>query len=103
MKFSIIFEGLVVVLLAGLFPKISLATGGKPNIVFKETLMNSIQDTTLPSPDQTTVNTKNDKKINTIKVLPKPHRQPIPVPVKVKIPKVKIIKPVMKPVIRILH
>ena len=103
MKGSIILKSLVALLLVGFLPKLSLATGGKPTIVFRETLMNSIQDTTLPVPEQTVVNTKDKKKVKTIKVLPKTHRQPIPVPVKVKVPQVKIIKPVVKPIIKILH
>ena len=103
MKGSIILKSLVAVLLVWLLPKSSFATGGAPTIVFREALMNSIQDTTLPVPEQTVVNTKDKKKVKTIKVLPKTHRQPIPVPVNVKVPKVKIINPIVKPVIKILH
>ncbi len=102
MKGPIILKSLVAVLLIAFLPKLSLATGGQPNIVFRKTLINSIQDTLPPRPAQTAVN-KDEKKVNTIKVLPNPHRQPIPVPVKVKVPQVKIIKPVVKPVIKILH
>ncbi len=102
MKGSIILKSLVAVLLIALLPKLSLATGGKPGIIFRKNLMNCIQDTLPPPPAQTTVN-KDGKKVNTIKVLPNPHRQAIPVPVKVKVPQVKIIKPVLKPVIKILH
>ena len=103
MKGSIILKSLVALLLVGFLPKLSMATGGKPNIAFRETLMNSIKDTILPVPAQTAVNTKDKKKVKTIKVLPKTHRQPIPVPVNVKVPKVKIINPIVKPVIKILH
>ena len=103
MKGSIILKSLVAILLVGFLPKLSLATGGKPTIVFRESLINSIKDTTLPVPEQTLVNTKDKKKVKTIKVLPKTHRQPIPVPVNVNVPKVKIIKPIVKPVIKILH
>jgi hypothetical protein len=102
MKGPIILKSLVAVLLIGLLPKLSLATGGKPNIIFRKTLMNCVQDTLPPNADQTAVN-KDGKKVNTIKVLPNPHRQPIPVPLKVKVPQVKIIKPLVKPVIKILH
>ncbi|MGN6532176.1 MAG: hypothetical protein ACTHK0_10525 [Ginsengibacter sp.] len=102
MKGSIILKTLVGLLLVALLPKLSLADGGKPSIVFRKTLMNSIQDTLPPLPAQTAVN-KDEKKVNTIKVLPNPHRQPVPVPVKVTVPQVKIIKPVVKPVIKILH
>lgn len=105
MKGSIILKSWVAVLLVGLLPKVLLATGSKPNIPFRETLMNSVRDTSLPDPKQIVVNTKDKKEIKTIKVLPKAHRQPIPVPVKVKVkvPKIKAIKPVVKPVIKILH
>jgi hypothetical protein len=103
MKGSFILKTLVVVLLIAFHPKISLATAGKQNIVIRETLMKSLQDTIVPVRTQTVVHTKDKKKIKIIKVLPKPHRQPIPVPVKVKVPKVKIIKPVVKPVIKIIH
>lgn len=103
MKGSIILKSLVALLLVGGVPKLSLATGGKPGIVFREALMRSIGDTTLPSPAQTTVKTREGKNVKTIKVLPKAHRQPIPVPVQVKVPKIKIIKPVVKPVLKILH
>jgi hypothetical protein len=102
MKGSIILKSLLAVLLVAFLPKLSLATGGKPNIIFRKTLTNFIQDTLPPLPAQTTAN-KDEKKVNTIKVLPNPHRQPIPVPVKVTVPQVKIIKPVVKPVIKILH
>jgi hypothetical protein len=103
MKGSIILKSLVALLIVGFAPKLSVAASGKPNIVSREFLINSIQDTLPPKPAQTVVNTKDEKKVNTIKVLPNPHRQPIPVPVKVKVPQVKIIKPVVKPVIKILH
>ena len=103
MKGSIILKSLTAILIVGFFPKDLLASEGKPNIVFRETLMNSIGDTSLPAPKQTVVKTKNKKEVKAIKVLPKAHRQPIPVPVKVKVPKVKVIKPTVKPVIKILH
>ena len=102
MKGSIILKSLVALLIVGFAPKLSVAASGKPNIVSREFLINSIQDTLPPKPAQTVVN-KDGKKVNTIKVLPNPHRQPIPVPVKVKVPQVKIIKPVVKPIIKILH
>jgi hypothetical protein len=105
MKGSIILKSLMAGLLLGFLPKWSLATGGQPTVVFSKTLMKAIQDTTLPVPKQTVVDTKDKKKVEPIKVLPKTHRQPIPVPVKVKVkvPKVKVIKPVVKPVIKIVH
>ncbi|RNI40157.1 hypothetical protein EFY79_02340 [Hanamia caeni] len=105
MKSSIIFKGVVALFFVGFLPEISLASGGKPNIVFSKTLMNSFQDTTLPASEQKVVNVKDKQEVQVIKVLPKAHRQPIPVPVKIKVnvPKVKAIKPVVKPVIKILH
>lgn len=92
-------------LFVGFLPEVLLASGGKPNIVFSKSLMNSFQDTTLPASEQKVVNVKDKQEVQVIKVLPKTHRQPIPVPVKVKVkvPKVKVIKPVVKPVIKILH
>ena len=105
MKGSIILKSLMAGLLLGFLPKLSLATGGQPTIVFSKTLMNSFQDTNLPASEQKVVNVKDKQEVQVIKVLPKTHRQPIPVPVKVKVkvPKVKVIKPVVKPVIKILH
>ena len=105
MKGSIILKSVVALLFIGFLPEILLASGGKPTLVFSETLMNSFQDTTLPASEQKAVNVKDKQEVQVIKVLPKTHRQPIPVPVKVKVkvPKVKAIKPVVKPVIKILH
>ena len=105
MKGSIIFKSVLAVLFVGFLPEVLLASGGKPNIVFSKTLMNSFQDTTLPASEQKVVNVKDKQEVQVIKVLPKAHRQPIPVPVKIKVnvPKVKAIKPVVKPVIKILH
>ena len=107
MKGSIVLKSLVAILFAGFFSKISLASGDNPNIFFRETLMNFIPDTALPAPKPTVVNTKGKKEVKAIKVLPKTHRQPIPVPVKVKVkvkvPKVKVNKPAVKPVVKILH
>lgn len=102
MKGPTILKSLLAVLLVAFLPKLSLASGGKPTIIFRKTLMNSIRDTVPPPPAQTAVD-KDGKKVHTIKVLPNPHRQPIPVPVTVKVPQVKVIKPVVKPVIKILH
>jgi hypothetical protein len=105
MKGSIILKSAVALLFVGFLPEILLASGGKPNIVFSKTLMNSLQDTTLPAPEQKIADVKDKQEVQVIKVLPKTHRQPIPVPVKlkVKVPKVKVMKPVMKPMIKILH
>jgi hypothetical protein len=103
MKGSVVLKSLVAVLLVWFLPKSSLADGGKPTIVFPEILVHVLQDTTIPVRTKAVVNTKGKKKAKTIKVLPKTHRQPVPVPLNVKVPKVKIIKPVVKPVIKILR
>ena len=77
-----------------------------------------IADTTAPAKDnkasegktgeQKEENKTEEKPVEVVKVIPNARRQPIPVPVKVnvkpvKIIKPKIIKPVLKPVIKILH
>jgi len=105
MKGAIILKSVVALLFVGFFPELLLASGGKPNIVFSKSLMNSFQDTTVPVSEQKVVNVKDKQEVQVIKVLPKTHRQPIPVPVKLKVrvPKVKAIKPVVKPVIKILR
>jgi hypothetical protein len=104
MKQSII-KTFIGLLFIAIFPKLSMASDGKPfnTISFKQSLLQAIQDT-IP-PVQTVVTTEDTKKEKKIKVLPKPRRQPVPVPVNVKIkPVIKpIIKPVIKPVIKILH
>ncbi|MGN6265312.1 MAG: hypothetical protein ACTHM5_06540 [Ginsengibacter sp.] len=105
MKSSTSLKRVAALLFFGFFPGILLASTGKPNIVFSKALMNSFQDTTLPASEQKVVDVKDKQEVQVIKVLPKTHRQPIPVPVKLKVnvPKVKAIKPVVKPVIKILR
>lgn len=72
-----------------------------------------ISDTTFPVLDTKTTGNKNENAgnknpVQVVKVIPKARRQPIPVPVKVNVHRIKIInpkiiKPVVKPVIKILH
>ncbi len=91
MKGLIVLKSLVAIFLIVFLPKLSLANdGGRlDNIAFRQTLMKAIQDTTHPANAQTVENTNDKKNGKTIKVLPKPHRQPVPVPVKLKVPRVK--------------
>ena len=106
-------------LLATLFfvvsvPHFLLAADGKPStrINLQYAAINQVvADTTFPAQDQKTPekkDAKTDEKNPVVKVIPSARRQPIPVPVKVKVQPVKIIKPkiikpVVKPVIKILH
>lgn len=70
-------------------------------------------DTTVPAKDPKTVEKKEENAgennpAQVVKVIPKARRQPIPVPVKVNVQPVKIItpkiiKPVIKPVIKLIH
>jgi hypothetical protein len=105
MKGSIVLKSMMVLFLTALLPKLSLAYEGRgvDTININQTFTTPIQDTTHPGNTQTVVNTDDKKKVKTIKALPKPHRQPVPVPVNVKVPRVKIIQPIVKPVIKVLH
>ncbi len=97
-------------------PHFLFAATGKPfgRIHLNYSILNQMAgDTTIPAGDQkstekTAENTLPNTPAEVVKVIPKARRQPIPVPVKVKVPAVKIIKPkiikpVVKPVIKILH
>lgn len=101
MKHSLIIKVLVGLLITAL-PKWSLADG-KPydNISFRKNLINAIRDTIPQQSEESLVNTNGKKKEKRIKVLPKPRRQAIPVPVNVKV--IPVIKPIIKPIIKILH
>ncbi len=116
MKRTNILKGLIVVICIVSLPHFSFAGDGKPatSIKMDYALINQIvADTTLPAQDQKTSEKKEEKADNNdpvevVKVIPKARRQAIPMPVKinvqpVKIIKPKIIKPVLKPVIKILH
>ena len=121
MKSTITIKGLIVIFCMMAFPHVVKAADGKPSAGIK---MNYVQinqligDTTVPAKDKKTApektgaeqeeNTTEDKPVDVVKVIPNARRQPIPVPVKVnvkpvKIIKPKIMKPVLKPVIRIIH
>jgi hypothetical protein len=116
MKHTIILKGLIIVFGIIAAPRFVFADDGKPSgtIKINYTSINQIvADTTLPAQDQKTSEKKEEKTDNNnpvevVKVIPKARRQAIPVPVKVNVQPIKIIrqniiKPVVKPVIRILH
>lgn len=119
MKSTITIKVLIVIFCMLVLPR-AKAADGKPctDIKMKYVQMPQISDTTIPEKDQKSPqektagekqeNTVQDKTVEVVKVIPNARRQPIPVPVKVnvkpvKIIKPKIIKPVVKPVIKILH
>ncbi len=115
MKHTNLLKGLIVIFGIIVTPGFVLAGDGKPCTAMKinyTAINHIIADTTLPEPDEKPTPKKEekvvDKTVEVVKVIPKARRQPIPVPVKVnvqpvKIIKPKIIKPVVKPVIKILH
>ena len=88
-----------------------MAKGGKPLLGIKmdyAMMVRMVADTTAPgqkkkSSDKTDENSKDQTQVQEVKVIPIARRQPIPVPVNINIQPVKIIKPIIKPVIRILH
>jgi hypothetical protein len=113
-------KGLIIIFFVAIMPRPVQASGGKPpgDIKINYTSINRlIGDTTLPARDEKAPDKKEEKKqenttpdqqVEVVKVIPKARRQSIPVPVKVnvqpvKVIKPKIIKPVVKPVIKILH
>ena len=119
MKSTITIKGLIVIFCMLILPH-AKAADGKPctEIKMSYVQIQMISDTTLPEKDQKSPQEKKtgekqenaiqDKTVEVVKVIPNARRQPIPVPVKVnvkpvKIIKPKIIKPVVKPVIKILH
>lgn len=115
MKSTIFIKGLIVFSCITTAPFLALANNDKPapvKINFAQ-INQVIADTTLPVKDRKS-SEKNEgdvsqqDQVEVVKVIPKARRQPVPVPVKVnvrpvKIIKPKIIKPVLKPVIKILH
>lgn len=123
MKSTIVVKSVLLVLSMVVIPHLGLAANGKPfdSKTNYRLVQLTIADTTLPvtakntpdKPDQKPAVKEEEKNdphlpVQVVKVIPKARRQPIPVPVKVnvrpvKIMKPKIIKPVVKPVIKILH
>ncbi|HUZ59703.1 MAG TPA: hypothetical protein VMU83_13085 [Hanamia sp.] len=109
MKGRIILKGLIAGFLLISLPGWLLADTGGPVCHFKFTNL-SVSDSIPPSSQvkSTTVNDQSNEEVKTIEVVPKARRQPVPVPVTVeikpiKIIKPKIIKPIIRPVIKILH
>lgn len=114
MKHTNLLKGLIIIFGIIVTPRFVFAGNGKPCTALKinyAAINHIIADTTLPEPGEKPAPKKEevvDKTVEVVKVIPKARRQPIPVPVKVnvqpvKIIKPKIIKPVVKPVIKILH
>ena len=116
MKGRLILKGLVIILCIITAPKWTMAEGGKPLPCLKmdySVLAPMMADTTLPQTQKNSGDKKEEKTegqapVQVVKVIPHARRQPIPVPVKVNVQPVKIIKPkiispVVRPVIKILH
>lgn len=106
MKGTIMLKVFILILFITAIPGWVLANDGKPvcNIKFNRVVINSIQTDTLPPPKKNTENINDKPAEGIIKEVPKARRQPVPVPVSVKIKPVKIIKPnIIKPLIRVLH
>ncbi|HSN08293.1 MAG TPA: hypothetical protein VLS85_04600 [Hanamia sp.] len=116
MKRRFILKGFIVIFCMLTFPQLTMAKGGKPLPGIKMDygmITRMIADTTLPETAKKSTDKKEGKSdeqtpVQVVKVIPLARRQPIPVPVKVNVKPVKIIqpkiiKPIVKPVIRILH
>lgn len=111
MKGRFILKGLVVIFCMITLPKWTMAKGGKPLPGIKVdygVITRMIADTTLPETEKKSTDKKEEKTdeqtpVQVVKVIPLARRQSIPVPVKINVHPVKIIKPIVKPVIRILH
>jgi hypothetical protein len=86
-------------------PHTVLADTGKPpgGIQFSHIPINELLSDTI-IPKKKVESTKDKPSATAIKVVPKARRQAIPIPVKVKVKPVKIIKPkIIKPLIKVLH
>lgn len=116
MKGRIILKGMTILFCMITASKWTMAKGGKPLPCIKidyGVIIRMISDTTLPQKSKKPDDKKEEKTegqtpVQVVKVIPQARRQPIPVPVKVNVQPVKIIKPriirpVVKPVINILH
>lgn len=110
MKGRIILKGLIAGFVFISLPGWLLADTGEPFCHFKFT--NLVASDTIPPPSQvkSTVVTNDQAtgEVKTIKVVPKARRQPVPVPVTIEVNPVKIIKPtiikpIIKPIIKVLH
>ena len=110
MKGTIILKGLVAGFLLISLPQWLLADTGGPVCHFKFTNL-SVSDSIPPSSQVKSTmvtNNQSNEEVKTIKVVPKARRQPVPVPITIevkpiKIIKPKIIKPIIKPIIKVLH
>ncbi len=114
MKKALRIQSLIIIfLIAAIKP--AMASGKPyPGIKINYSSINRLMaDTTLPEKDEKTKeekkkeNATSDQQTEVVKVIPNARRQAIPLPVKVNVHPVKIIKPkikaVVKPVIKILH
>jgi len=106
MNLKSIIAGLLFISLPGWL----LADTGAPVCHFKFTNFLALDTIPPPSHEKNTVVKKDQPtdEVKTIKVVPKARKQAVPVPVTieikpVKIIKPKIIKPVIKPIIKVLH
>lgn len=96
----------IVIFIITAIPVCVLASDGKPicNIKFSQMIISTIKMDTLPSTKKNTENTNDKPASDIIKEVPKARRQPVPIPVNVKIRPIKIIKPkIIKPLIKVLH
>ncbi len=103
---AIVLKGFIGIFFMISMPKWVLARDGKPvcNLAFNHTVISAIQSDTLPPPPGKIMESNKDMPaVDIIKVVPKAHKQPVPIPVNVQVKPVKIIKPIITPVIRVLH
>jgi hypothetical protein len=106
MKGATILKVFIAVFFIISIPRIVLADTGKPpgSIQFSHISINALLSDTIIPKKKVVESTKDKPSATAIKVVPKARRQAIPIPVKVKVKPVKIIKPkIIKPLIKVLH
>ena len=120
MKNTIALKGLVIVFWIAVLPHLAFASKPSCTKMNFSRFYQIAADTTSPAKDNASTvneektgaakqdNTNGNEQVQVVKVIPKARKQPVPVPVKVnvhavKVIKPKIIKPVVKPLIKIFH
>jgi hypothetical protein len=104
MKEAIIYKVFIAIFFFIALPHLVWAGSGKPvdTTRFSNTVIIALpSDTIIPKKK---VSSGEEKPATVIKIVPKARRQSIPLPVKVEVKPVKILKPkIIKPVIKVLH
>ena len=94
------FTGLFFVMI---IPMLNKANDGKP-VLRNTIIISSLQPDTIPPKVKSADIADNKPAEDIIKVVPKARKQAIPIPVKVQVKPLKVIKPkIIKPIIRVLN